>query len=280
LLGFGIGDMRATLLLLSLCLTACGTGEVGLELTPDSGLPVKPVTVTESSPDAGNPGRTLVFAHTDADLYRIDPDKLTVTKVGSFSWPASVSGEQMTDIAIDRTGQIVGLSFYNIYSVDPRTAVCTLLAPLTGEFNGLTFISNAGGPEDLVAASREPDAIYRLDAHAGTVKLIGSYGTGLTSSGDLVSVRNVGTLATVVKPGSDTDWLAKVDPARGVATAIGDTGYSKIYGLGFWRNRVYGFSEGGDFLLIDPGTGKATAVAQSGVKWWGAAVTTDAVVDL
>jgi hypothetical protein len=272
--------MRATLLLLLLCLTGCGTGEVGAELTPDSGAPVNPVKITAGAPDASNPGRTLVFAHTDADLYRIDPDKLTVTKVGSFAWPAGKSSEQMTDIAIDRTGQMIGVSFYNIYSVDPRTAACTLMAPLEGEFNGLTFISNQGGPEDLVAASREPDAIYRLDAHAGTVKLIGSYGTGLLSSGDVVSVRNVGTLATVVKPGSDTDWLASVDAARGVAKLIGDTGYTKIYGLGFWGKRVYGFTEGGDFLLIDPATGKAQPVAQNGVKWWGAAVTTDAVVDL
>ena len=38
--------------------------------------------------------------------------------------------EGVTDIAIDRNGQMVGVSFYNLYSIDPRTAACTLLAPL------------------------------------------------------------------------------------------------------------------------------------------------------
>ena len=100
----------------------------------------------------------------------------------------------------------------------------------------------------------------------------------MTSSGDLVSVTGLGTLATVKRSGSTTDWLAKVDMSTGVATPIGDTGFGSIWGLGFWKNKVFGFTSGGAFVLIDPSTGVATSVETGSPTWWGAGVTTSAPV--
>jgi hypothetical protein len=96
-----------------------------------------------------------------------------------------------------------------------------------------------------------------------------------------VSVKGLGTFATVKQYagfGTTSDWLAKIDVLTGKATLIGDTGAMDIWGLGFWKNKFYGFTEGSQFILVDPKTGKATTVSSGGGPWWGAGVTTVAPV--
>ena len=91
-------------------------------------------------------------------------------------------------------------------------------------------------------------------------------------SGDIVAVEGA-TYATVARNTPD-DWLVKVDPATGKATPIGATGVAGIWGLGYWKGKVFGFTSGNEFVLIDVNTGKARHVATGPVNWWGAGVTT------
>ena len=56
------------------------------------------------------------------------------------------------------------------------------------------------------------------------------------------------------------------------------TGYSQIWGVAFFKGKVYGFTNGGQFVLIDPTTGGAMMVKNTGVNWWGAGVTTVAPI--
>ncbi|RMH40140.1 MAG: hypothetical protein D6689_14615 [Deltaproteobacteria bacterium] len=93
-----------------------------------------------------------------------------------------------------------------------------------------------------------------------------------------MSVAGFGTVATVKQGGAGTDLLARVDPTTGAATVIGDTGVADIWGVGFWGNRVFGFTDDGQFVLLDPATGAATLVDSGSVRWWGAAVTTSVPV--
>jgi len=74
--------------------------------------------------------------------------------------------------------------------------------------------------------------------------------------------------------------LARLAPQTFAATPIGSgTGYGQIWGIAYWKDKVYGFTNAGQFVLIDPTTGSATMVSQqSGMNWWGAAVTTLAPV--
>src|SRR5438128_2397972 len=77
-----------------------------------------------------------IYAHSYSDLYSIDHDTLSTTHIGPFLWPPEVGGtDMMTDIAVDKGGNIIGVSFGNVYAVDHDTAACTRLAPLTTEFN-------------------------------------------------------------------------------------------------------------------------------------------------
>ena len=63
------------------------------------------------------------------------------------------------------------------------------------------------------------------------------------------------------------------------AVAIGgNTGFDRLWGVGYWGTRVFGFSERGDLTVIDRATGAGTLVAGGGETWWGAAVTTAAPI--
>ena len=97
-----------------------------------------------SGSGSGDVSVTFVYAHTASALYKVDPDTLAVTKIGNFVW--STGGDSMTDIAINKTGLMIGVSSTAVYRVDVTTAQATRLATgLTGQFNGLSFI-----PADMV----------------------------------------------------------------------------------------------------------------------------------
>lgn len=224
-----------------------------------------------------------VFAHTADTLYSIDPRSFTVTRVGDFIWPDGAS--QMTDLAINATGEAWGITFSSLYRVDLATARCTFIAPFAGaEFNGLSFIP--GGelePGEVLVAANRNGAYVRVDPATGAIRQLGLYGADTGSSGDLVSVAGGGTFATIVDLNvglgeEPVEYLARIDPTNGRATRIGPTGVTRTWGVGYWRSRVYGFTEGGAVVTLDITTGRATEVARNSVAWWGAAVTTIAPV--
>ena len=235
-------------------------------------------------PDAGPPVVfAVVYAHSRDTLYRVNPDTLAVTVIGPFNSGGASLGDFITDIAVDRDGSMIAISFTEVYRVDPMTVATTRIASLDRVFNGLSFVpASAIDPtgEEILIATAEEGTLYQIDKLTGAATAIGEYGGGLGSSGDVVSVAMFGTVATVTRPGFANDWLARIDVTTGAATPIGDTGVTNIFGLGYWKGRVYGFTSGQQFVLIDPATGVATVVPAGGAlpSWWGAGVTTIAPI--
>lgn len=258
-----------------IALAACGPGTRNGTGDDDDTTPVDaPTSTVDGDPNAG--GQTYVYAHTSDALYRVDPDTLAITKVGAFGW--SSGSDQMTDIAIDKTGMMIGTSFTAVYRIDPTSAKAQQLSSaLDQSFNGLSFIPAAQigqtGDDVLVATRNEDGAVFRIDPTNGQTTQIGNMGGGLVSSGDLVAVANFGTVQTVI--GSSSDQLVKLAPNTFTATKTPmETGFSQIWGVAFWKNKIFGFTQGGDFILIDPTSGKGTLQQSGGPAWWGAAVTT------
>ena len=228
----------------------------------------------------GPPGQTSIYAHTSNALYRVDPDTYAVTMVGNFDF--SDFTEQMTDLAIDANGQMTGVSYTGVYRVDPATAhVTELSSTLARQFNGLSFVPataiGSSGPDVLIGTDNTDGSVFRVDPATGATTQIGAMGGSFVSSGDLVSVDGFGTVQTV--PGATHDVLVRLAPGSFAATAIGtDTGFDHIWGVGFWKGKVFGFTDTGQLITIDPNTGAGTVVASGGPSWWGAAVTTTAPV--
>jgi hypothetical protein len=215
----------------------------------------------------------LVYANTASELYRIDPRALTLARVGAFAFGDDGQNHEMTDIAVNAAGQIWGISFNAIYRIDAANARCTLVSPLEGQYNGLTFVPSGvlnPSAEVLVAVAGSGE-YFVVNTADGRVQRLGSYG-GLASSGDLVSIAAADTWAIVKRGGED--HLARVDLRAGRTTVVGPTGVQDLWGIGYWRNRIYGFSQDGAFVTIDPATGRATTQMTSPRAWWGAGVTT------
>jgi hypothetical protein len=272
--------------LLAISVAACGptaggddtSGDGGLDAAGDGRLQLDSSWPLPdgASPDAPVGFMGAVYAHSSSQLFKIDPDTLDVTLVAAFDWPSG--SDEMTDIALDKDANMVGISYDTVYAVNKDTAACTRLASLDRSFNGLSFVpaDEVGtGVETLVGAALD-GSVWRIDKTTGASTLIGNYSGGMTSSGDIVSVTGFGTVATVKKGFGLTDWLVRVDANTGVATTIGDTGVTDIWGLGFWKDKVYGFTDNNEFVLVDIHTGVAQLVKTGNVAWWGAGVTTSA----
>jgi hypothetical protein len=272
--------MRGLLALIVIC-AACGPGPrdgLGGDDEVDADPGPRPDAI-DDNPIGGEP---LVYAHTSSTLYSIDPDTLAVTAIGPFQWDQG--SDEMTDIGIDKSGVMIGISYTRVYLIDPMTAQATMLSDgLVGEFNGLSFVPAAqigGNPEsdDVLVAIRNADGVvFRVDPMTGQTTPIGDMAGGYSSSGDLVGVLDFGVMATT-DAGFSADGLVRLEPTTFNATMIGSTGYGDIWGVAFWRDKIYGFTETGNFVLISPTTGAATFVSSSGDAWWGAAVTTRAPV--
>jgi len=255
---------------------ACGPRVSGGDDDDDDDGPG--VDAAPPSPDAPvvtPPGDDAVWAHTNRQLYRIDPATLAVTPVGTIAFSDGIN--QLTDLAIDRAGGMVGISTRELYRIDKTTAAATLIASLPQSYNGLSYIDDGSGNEVLLGSTQDGQ-LFRIDPVSGAATRLGAFGNELRSSGDLVFIYGVGLLATVTRTDWTTDRLAHVDVGTGAATIIGDTGYDNLFGIGFWGGRVFGFAEGGAFVTIDAGTGAATVVEETSVTWWGAAVTTTAPI--
>jgi len=240
------------------------------------------VTGDGSGGGSNNPEVAFVYAHTASELYKVDPDTLNITKVGNFAW--SNGSDTMTDIAIDKTGVMIGVSFSAVYKVDVTTAAATRLsANLSGMFNGLSFVPAAmlgqTGDDVLVGTRNDDGLVFRIDRTSGVATQIGDMG-GYASSGDLVAVTNFGTVLTADN-GFSSDRLVRLAPSTFAASPVGtDIGYADIWGVAFWKNKIFGFTNAGQFVTIDPMTGAGTLVQSNGPAWYGAAVTTSAPVIL
>jgi hypothetical protein len=241
--------------------------------------------------DGGAPNTVLVYAHSGSDLFRVDPQTLEITRVGPFvvkGPPRDRFLNTVTDIAIDKDGHMTGVTFVELLSIDVATAECKVIAPVSNgsSLNGLSWIRTEGG-EEILAATGNNGTILRIDPATGTSTVIGNLAMDQRSSGDLVSVANYGTLITLRGDGPNaaisggSDLLARIDPVTGAATVIGPTGFKHVYGIGFWGNRVFGFTDTGEFILIDPKTGASKLVQQiTAFPFWGAGVSTSAPVTI
>jgi len=256
-----------TLVILLSAAAACGraTSPADPDATPG-------VDAEAGGPDAAVPDWSRVYAHSGQDLYRIDTTDLEVILVGPFG--SALGASSITDIAIDKDDRMIGVSLSAIFEIDESTGTATHLADFTGVdgFTSLSFVpvdpDDPGSAEDLIAAN-DQGAVFRIDPETGVATEIGSYGTfqgeTIRSSGDIVSVRGFGTLATVTIGDTltDPDYLAWVDTTTWQATPIGTAtaGHDKIFGLGFWQGEIYGFVDNGttantgSLITIDPTTG-------------------------
>lgn len=300
--------MRANLVRLFLllpALVACAQPPADDDVLEDAGLDAAedlvdtPPDLPPDRPDAADDGpdlsSVLIYAHSRDTLYTFSPYTLTVVEVGVFTLPDGTPAPYMLDLAVNEAGDVFTSSETTLFRCDPATAVVTTVGDFGlaagEELYALTFL-----PEGVLRSDRETligatnaGAYYEVDAATAATTYLGQYPDGWLSSGDIVSVVGLGTYATLKRydyPSSD--MLAEMTfrgdgsvAARVVGPIVdGGTGFRQLFGLGYWGRSLYGFSNSGQLVEIDPrtGAGRLVTTATGTDQFWGAGVTTIAPV--
>ncbi len=247
-------------------------------------------------------GASLIFAHSDSELYSLDPSTSVMIDIGPFD-DGSGTTPTITDLAVNASGEVWVNSESAIYRATlpngQGPVTLSLVADIavgSGQyFYALGFAPQGvlGSGETLVAGDNY-GVLYAIETTGQTTKL-GSFGKSGTDtyelSGDVMFFIQSGTprgLATVRKCsssgscGTSNDILAEIDvPAmasayqtKTVASTLtkqflgSGTGYGRLFGIGAWNNQVFAFSRTSgstpaQLIAID-GTGTGQVVQSFG----------------
>jgi hypothetical protein len=259
--------------------------------TLNDGAPVSgdALSLGDGSGGEGGSGQVAeVFGQSADTLYKLDPGSKAVTVVGPFQ-----GCSQVIDIALDKDSNMYATTFNSFYKVDRNTAQCTQIASGSVYPNSLSFVpAGTLDPNAEKLVGYNVDQYITIDTQTGVITNVGTaIGMGLSSSGDIVSVKGGGTYLTVNCLGGGscpctTDCLIQVDPSTGsFLKNWGPTGHTNVFGIAFWAGAVYGFDDGGNLFQIDF-NGAAMQITAIPVpnpppmlQFWGAGSTTSAPVN-
>ena len=157
-------------------------------------------------------------------------------------------GAVMTDIAFSPTGNLYGVTFSGLYSINPTTAATTFIGNLgISGANALVFSSSG----TLYAASNTTNSLYTINTATGLASNLGNIGHA--SGGDLAFHNGNFYLA------SANNQLVRIDLSNlANTTAIGSFGVSGVYGLASGDNNVLYGVAGTSVYTVDTATGLAT----------------------
>jgi hypothetical protein len=232
--------------------------------------------------DGTKPGVVLpkkMYAHSSGTLHTVDVVDYSITNIGAFTYPNGHNGS-VTDVAIDRNGQLFAITFNDCFVCNPATAACYWLGSLPDSYNGMTFIppGTLDPNKDSLIGITQGGGWYHLKIMNGMVQAqqLGSYGNGYTSAGDSFSIDTVGTFAAVNKNGASGTVIVTVNPLTGTVTGELATlnGYFAVYGLAGWEGLILAFDSSGNILKVDPMTKIVTPLGDKNIGWWGAGVGT------
>lgn len=242
--------------------------------TPDMTKPPQPVVYDLAGLD--NAG--TVYVHTGQSLYTLDPVTYDIDKVGDFGVSTDAK-DDMTDLAVLPDGRIYTISRTSLYEVNATTGKATLLMANVSTADG-SNVAMTTLPDGTLLASDQKGEVRVIDPITKKVTVLGTYGMGFDTAGDLVAVSD-GTMYGIAKmgPGTRTDAnsLMKVDTSNAKATLVGTIetvdgeGFTGVFGIAYQGGNVIAFTKDGQVIKIDPETGRAELVrTHSGTSFYGA----------
>jgi hypothetical protein len=170
------------------------------------------------------------------------------------------TGVQLTDITFAGRA-LYAISFTDLYWLNPATGASHHIGSLgSSSANALTTEPRT----NTLYGADQSGNFFRINPRTGHTTLIGNFGHGLGSAGDLTFAG--GRLyATVSLNGSAETYLATVNVRTGAARIVGDTRYTDVFGLVTGNGAFYGATDNGLFLAISPVTGRARTIWREGL---------------
>ena len=207
-----------------------------------------------------------MYAHTANQLYSIDPAApYTATLVSTFHDAEGGEIPNMTDLAVDLTGQMYAVSTNGLWHVAPQTGEVELVFETEDEFFvAATFLSNGAlliGGNGMLYVADVDTASYELATQFNEWSWDGDM-VGLPDGLLYCAMRGTG--------GDENSSLLVYDYVGGQEVWSGDTGVGTLYGIAFGQGILFGFTDAGEVLTISQTTGAAEVVSSPGIAFWGA----------
>ena len=168
---------------------------------------------------------------------------------GAFTQVAT--GPVFTDIALSNTGNLFGITFDQLFSINQSSGTSSLIGNLGVSMNGLGFSTS----NELYGTNAGGSGFYKVNTTIGAVSLVANI-SGFSSSGDIVfDPVNNRFLATSSGSGSDSLFSIALN---GTGSKIGNIGFRDVYGLFFDNGTLFGYTADRKQLTIDLATGAGT----------------------
>lgn len=220
----------------------------------------------DSPVDAPPAPMTKVYAHTETQLYEIDPTTLVSTWIG----PMNTS---VYDIALRSDGTLFGCGQDAVFEINTVSGAATTIGSISEPCNGAAFVPVPGSPGSerfvvvgYVGQSKE------VSTSPFRVTELGNYGDDLSSSGDLMYLDGTGILAAVYSQNLSSSALAFVNPLSMSASVVGSgVTQTGLWGVAAWDDEAYAFTSTGEILQFNIGAGTASIARSTNIQWWGAA---------
>jgi len=189
----------------------------------------------------------------DSALYRLNPRSHVKVREG-------LTGVELTDVTF-RGKTLYAISFTDLYWLNAATGASHHIGSLG--FSSANALVTQPKTGTLYGADQFGD-FFKINSRTGHATLIGTFGGGLGSAGDL-TFANGHLYAAVSKSGSPDSFLATVNVRTGSAKIVGNTGYRNVWGLITGNGALYGATYGGSFLAISATTGRGKVIWQEGI---------------
>ncbi len=167
---------------------------------------------------------------------------------GAFTQVAS--GPAFTDIALSNTGNLFGITFSRLFSINQSSGTSSLIGNLGATLNGLGFSTS----NDLYGTGGS--GFYKVNTTTGAASLVADI-PDFSSTGDIVfdpvNNRFLATSGGIFESNS----LFSI-ALNGVASKIGDIGFTSVNGLFFDNGTLFGYTSDRRQLTIDLATGAGT----------------------
>ena len=181
----------------------------------------------------------IMYVHdSDGTLGRVDVATGSVQVVGEMP-------QTMTDIAFDPSGNLYGVTFGSLYSINSSTAATTLIGNLGFTANALVF-----GADGTLYGAGISSNLFTIDPATGASSVVGNM--GFSSGGDLAF--NGGNFYLA----SSGSQLVQVNPATGAGVLIGSFGVSSVFGLATGNDGILYAVAGTNVYTVNTATGAAT----------------------
>lgn len=183
---------------------------------------------------------------------------------GVVSYVGNVGISNVTDVEF-YGNELYAITFNQFIQIDLDTGKGKIIGAFGYDDMSSLVVSTDGTP---YAASGD-GSLISISRRTGQGSLVGKFGSGLYSSGDMAFNVDRILYASVGRNGYTTDWLATIDLNTGKATLIGSIGYDDVWGLAFKDGQLYGVTGDRELLRINIANGAGTVISTSGLQWAG-----------